>query len=86
MFENPTAMGVITEGKKGLELETAFLRLKELRGVGVIRSDTGTARSFEYNSSKIEDAIESAVKLEKPYGLLGYSQVSVEKTMFYLSY
>jgi hypothetical protein len=69
-----TAMGVITEGKKGLELKDPFSRLEQLRGVKVIRSDTGTARSFEFNASKIEEAIEIAVAMKKPYGLLGYSQ------------
>lgn len=67
-------MGVITEGKRGLELEDALKRLKEKRGVHWFRADTGTARSFEYNSSKIKEAIESAVQLKRPYGLVGYSQ------------
>ncbi|GAX28047.1 hypothetical protein FisN_2Hh135 [Fistulifera solaris] len=69
-----SAMGVITEGKKGLELQNAFHRLKEKRGVEVIRADTATARSFEYNASRIEEAIEAAVAMKKPFGLLGYSQ------------
>ena len=67
-------MGVITEGSKGLELDSALLRLKAERNVDIVRSDTGTARSFEYNASKIEDAIDIAVQMNKPYGLLGYSQ------------
>ena len=69
-----TAMGVITEGKKGLELQAALKRLKEKRGVHTFRADTGTARSFEYNASKIQDAIECAVQPGRPYGLVGYSQ------------
>lgn len=69
-----TAMGVVTEGKKGLELADAFNRLEKQRGVKVIRSDTATARSLEYNAGKIEEAIEAAVQLEKPYGYVGYSQ------------
>ena len=69
-----TAMGVITEGKKGLELQDALRRLKEKRGVHHFRADTGTARSFEYNASKIQEAIECAVRLGRPYGLIGYSQ------------
>lgn len=73
-FTIVSAMGVITEGKKGVELEAAFTRLKELRGVSTIRSDTGTARTLEYNALKIEEAIQEAVSLNKPYGLLGYSQ------------
>jgi hypothetical protein len=69
-----SAAGVITEGKKGLELKDAFERLEKQRGVKVIRADTATARSIEYNASKVEEAIEVAVELRKPYGLLGYSQ------------
>ena len=69
-----TAMGVITDGQRGLELDTAFARLKKKRGVCLVRSDTGTARSLEYNASKIEEAIQNAISMGKPYGLLGYSQ------------
>ena len=73
-FSIVTAMGVITEGKKGLELQPAFDRLKVKRGVRIFRADTGTARSFEYNSSKIQEAIHAAVEFGRPYGLIGYSQ------------
>jgi hypothetical protein len=69
-----SAMGVITEGERGKELDVTFDRLKKERGVDVVRSDTGTARSFEYNAAKIIDAIESVSEKNKPYGLLGYSQ------------
>lgn len=69
-----TAMGVITEGKKGLELQDAIKRLEEQRGVKTIRADTGTARSIDYNATKIEEAVEVAAKLKRPYGLVGYSQ------------
>ncbi|KAL9191484.1 LOW QUALITY PROTEIN: hypothetical protein ACHAXT_001190 [Thalassiosira profunda] len=69
-----TAMGVITEGKKGLELQDAIKRLEEKRGVKTIRADTGTARSMEYNAAKIEEAVEVAARLKRPYGLVGYSQ------------
>ena len=68
------AMGVITEGEKGTELKDAFERLEKERGVVTIRSDTGTARSIDYNATKIEEAVEVATKLKRPYGLLGYSQ------------
>jgi hypothetical protein len=68
------AAGVVTEGKKGQELKDAFERVEKYRGVKVIRADTATARSFEYNAGKIEEAIAAAVRLGKPYGLLGYSQ------------
>ena len=73
-FTIVTAMGVVTEGKKGIELADAFARLERLRGVKTIRSDTATARSFEYNAGKIEEAIESAIRIGRPYGYLGYSQ------------
>jgi hypothetical protein len=73
-FTIVTAMGVITEGKRGLELVDSFRRLERKRGINVIRADTGIARSLEYNANKIEEAIEAAVKLKKPFGLLGYSQ------------
>ena len=68
------AAGVITEGKQGEELKDAFDRLEKKRGVKVVRADTATARSFEYNASKIVEAIETLVEIKKPYGLLGYSQ------------
>jgi hypothetical protein len=73
-FTIVSAMGVITDGKRGVELQDAFRRLNAKRGVDVVRSDTGTARSPEYNAIKIQDAIESAIDLNKPFGLLGYSQ------------
>ena len=73
-FAIVTAMGVITEGKKGREMEAAFQRIKEKRDVVTIRADTGTARSLDYNAAKIEDAIVAATKMKRPYGLLGYSQ------------
>ena len=69
-----TAMGVITEGERGLELQAAFERIKAKRGVSVVRADTGTARSLEFNASKISEAVETVTKMKKPYGLLGYSQ------------
>jgi hypothetical protein len=69
-----TAMGVITEGERGRELQAAFERIKEKRGVSVVRADTGTARSLEFNASKICEAIETVTKMKKPFGLLGYSQ------------
>lgn len=80
-----TAMGVITEGKKGLELADALRRLKAKRGVHHFRADTGTARSFEYNASKIQEAIESAVRLGRPYGLIGYSQGVRQRLLWVLS-
>ena len=69
-----SAMGVITEGKKGLELKDSIERLEKERGVKTIRADTGTARSIDYNAAKIEEAVEIATKLKRPFGLVGYSQ------------
>jgi hypothetical protein len=73
-FTIVTAMGVITEGKKGKELQDAIERLEKLRGVKTIRSDTATVRSLEYNAGKIIEAIQAARQVGKPYGLVGYSQ------------
>lgn len=73
-FTIVSAAGVVTDGEKGVELKDAFDRLHQKRGVTIIRADTATARSLEYNASKVEEAIEVAVSLKKPYGLLGYSQ------------
>ena len=69
-----SAMGVITEGKQGTELHTAIERLEKERGVITIRADTGTARSIDYNANKIEEAVNVAAELKRPYGLVGYSQ------------
>eukprot|EP00536_Pseudo-nitzschia_multiseries_P006241 jgi/Psemu1/318855/estExt_fgenesh1_pm.C_1300013 len=73
-FTVVTAMGVITEGKAGIELQTALQRLEEKRGVKHIRADTATARSFEYNAERIIEAIESTKAYNVPFGLIGYSQ------------
>jgi hypothetical protein len=70
-FSIVSAMGVITEGKEGAELEDAYRRLEERRGVKVQRAATGTARSLEFNAARIIEEIE---RCETPYGLIGYSQ------------
>ncbi len=70
-FTIVSGMGVVTEGQRGRELEAAFERLDEQRGVKVVRADTGTAKPLEYNAAKVIEAIE---KVRGPYGLLGYSQ------------
>lgn len=66
-----SCMGVITDGKDGRELEDAFRRVKERRGVEVIRAHTGLFRSLEYNASAIIEAIKQA---KTPWGYIGYSQ------------
>jgi hypothetical protein len=70
-FTIVTAMGVVTDGAKGRELEDAFRRLEEQRGVELVRADTANVRSLAYNAHRIEEAIR---KVDTPWGWLGYSQ------------
>jgi hypothetical protein len=70
-FAIVSCMGVITEGEGGAELEDAYRRLEERRGLRILRAHTGTARTLEYNARQIIEAIASC---ETPYGLIGYSQ------------
>ncbi len=70
-FTIVTAMGVVTDGAQGRELEDAFHRLEELRGVRLVRADTATARSLDFNARRIEEAVR---KVSTPWGWLGYSQ------------
>ncbi|MBO4349593.1 MAG: hypothetical protein J6A01_01430 [Proteobacteria bacterium] len=66
-----TAMGVITAGEAGHELDSAFRRLKRDYGLKVVRTDTGTVKPIDYNADKIVEEIE---KITGPYIMLGYSQ------------
>ena len=70
-FTAVSCMGVITEGEQGKELQDAFERLQERRGVQVVRAPTGTAMSLEENARRI---ITSIRQIRGPYGLIGYSQ------------
>ena len=70
-FTIVTAMGVVTDGARGRELEDAFRRLEERRGVRLVRADTATARSLDFNAKRIEEAVR---KVETPWGWIGYSQ------------
>ena len=70
-FTIVSAMGVITEGAKGTELQDAYRRIEEQRGVRVLRADTQTARSLEFNADRIEDTVRQATT---PWGYIGYSQ------------
>jgi hypothetical protein len=70
-FTVVTAMGVVTEGARGRELEDAFRRLEEQRGVRLVRADTATARSLDFNAKRIEEAVR---EVQTPWGWLGYSQ------------
>ncbi|MBW2459022.1 MAG: hypothetical protein JRI68_31270, partial [Deltaproteobacteria bacterium] len=70
-FTVVSAMGVVTEGRQGRELEDAFRRLEQSRGVRLIRADTATAETLVHNAQRV---IEAVRQVEGPYGLVGYSQ------------
>ncbi len=70
-FAVVSCMGVITEGAHGTELTETFERLEKRRGVQVVRADTQTSRSLEFNADRVIEAVRT---LRGPYGLLGYSQ------------
>jgi len=70
-FSIISCMGVITDGKDGAELEHAYRRLEERRGIRIHRAHTGIARSLEYNAERIIEAIQSCAT---PWGIIGYSQ------------
>lgn len=70
-FTVVSAMGVITGGAKGTELAGAYRRLEEQRGVKVVRADTATGRSLEYNAQRIIDSVRT---VNTPWGYVGYSQ------------
>ncbi len=70
-FTVVSAMGVITGGAMGTELEEAYGRLEERRGVRVIRADTASGRSLEYNAQRIIDSVHT---VDTPWGYVGYSQ------------
>eukprot|EP00929_Paragymnodinium_shiwhaense_P056034 TRINITY_DN28050_c0_g6_i1.p1 TRINITY_DN28050_c0_g6~~TRINITY_DN28050_c0_g6_i1.p1 ORF type:complete len:1888 (+),score=485.27 TRINITY_DN28050_c0_g6_i1:132-5795(+) len=71
-FTVVSAMGVITEGACGTEMAAVYGRLKERRGVEVIRADTATLQSVDYNAAQIEKAVKDHVRT--PWGWVGYSQ------------
>lgn len=56
-FSIVSAMGVITDGREGTELQSTFERMEKKRGVKTIRADTATARSFEYNARRIMEGM-----------------------------
>ncbi|MBN1337216.1 MAG: hypothetical protein JXB39_14755 [Deltaproteobacteria bacterium] len=70
-FTVVSCMGVITEGARGEELAAAFRRLEERRGIPVIRADTATVRSLDFNAARIEEAVR---RVQTPWGYIGYSQ------------
>lgn len=66
-----SAMGVITDGADGRELEDAYQRLNRSRGVRVIRAHTGLLQSLETNAAAIIRALDG---VEGPWAWVGYSQ------------
>ena len=70
-FTIVTAMGVVTDGADGHELEDSFARLKEQRGVHVVRARTGLVRSLGHNAERLIEAVQT---VEGPWGYIGYSQ------------
>jgi hypothetical protein len=70
-FTIVSAMGVITDGAEGRELEDTYTRIGQQRGIRVARAHTGLFRSLEFNASAIIKAAEST---ETPWGWIGYSQ------------
>ncbi|MCB1189038.1 MAG: hypothetical protein H7A23_13820 [Leptospiraceae bacterium] len=70
-FSIVSCMGIITYGSKGTELDKTFERLKKLRGIETIRSNTKIMRSLRSNARWVEKAIQT---VKTPFGLLGYSQ------------
>ena len=78
------APGVITEGRQGHEIETAFERLRTRLGIRVVRADTGNIKPLRYNTSVLMDAIR---EIDSPFMIIGYSQgcanmMSAEAAMY----
>ncbi len=70
-FAIVSAMGVITEGAAGRELHEAYARLGRRYGIRVLRANTATGRSLEYNADRIIDEVR---RVTSPWGYIGYSQ------------
>jgi len=70
-FTIVSAMGVVTDGQDGRELEETYRRIAERRGVQVVRAHTGLFRSHEYNAAAI---IRAASETQGHWGTIGYSQ------------
>mmetsp|Transcript_74865 Transcript_74865/g.156080 ORF Transcript_74865/g.156080 Transcript_74865/m.156080 type:complete len:544 (-) Transcript_74865:40-1671(-) len=71
-FTVVSAMGVITEGAAGTEMKETYERLREVRGVEVVRANTATLHSVDFNAEQIQKAVMEHVKT--PWGWVGYSQ------------
>ncbi|KAF4668536.1 hypothetical protein FOL47_002955 [Perkinsus chesapeaki] len=68
-----SAMGVISEGAEGTELAETFHRMHQKRGLQIVRADTGTGRSLEYNARRVIEAVRK-IDPDTEWGWLGYSQ------------
>lgn len=66
-----SSMGIITEGKQGFELASSYERLQKERGIKLVRTDTGTIRTLNYNADVIQRTI---MGVEGPFAMVGYSQ------------
>lgn len=66
------AMGVITKGLRGEELARTAEYVKRKWGVDIVRSDTGTGRTHNYNASRVIEAVKRVKTAQ--WGWLGYSQ------------
>ena len=65
------AMGIITDGAHGSELESVFQRLQRDYGIQRVRTDTGLVKSLEFNAQRITDALKT---VSTPFVVVGYSQ------------
>ena len=65
------AMGVITNGVHGSELETVFERMHRDYGISLVRTDTGLIKPLEFNAERIVAALRTVTT---PFVLVGYSQ------------
>ena len=65
------APGVITDGSRGHELNTAVSRLQAAYDIPFIRSDTGNLKPITFNAEAIENDIR---RMHSPFMLIGYSQ------------
>jgi hypothetical protein len=70
-FTIVAAMGIITDGAHGYELETVFQRLQRDYGIQFVRTDTGLVKSLEFNAQRIVSALKTVTT---PYAIVGYSQ------------
>lgn len=66
-----TAMGIITSGSAGHELEAVFERLRKSRNIATLRTNTGTIKPLQYNADQI---VRVVAQVDGPFAIVGYSQ------------